>query len=299
MKSVILAVTAAPRTGFLALLPEPDKLVQMAYRVGLTVAGAFIVQRLLFLLASRVEKVVHRTGGEDEASQQRARTLNLVIRNVVTTLVIAGALIRILAVLGWNIQPLLAGAGIFGVAVGFGAQSLVRDVIIGIFILTENMYSVGDLIEVDGKPATVENITLRVTTLRDFNGYVHFVPNGEMRTVTNRSRGWQRLAVDVPVATGDDFDSALDVCRGVAKEMNDDPVWRARLMDPIDVWGVEALTSSEATLRMVLRAHPGPDAPEVSRELRRRVHAALAHAGHRFSASREILLAPGAQPARS
>jgi len=285
-----LTVILETRTGLSALLPEPDKLVQIAYRVGITLAVAFIVQRLLFLLASHIENVIRHTGGNDEAARQRARTLKLVMRRASTTLLTITVVIRILAVLGWNIQPVLAGAGILGLAVGFGGQTLVRDVISGIFILGENMYSVGDLIEVDGKPATVENITLRVTVLRDFNGYVHFVPNGEMKTVTNRSRGWQRLAVDVPVATGDDFDAALEVCRKVAGEMNDDPVWRARLMDPIDVWGVEALTSSEATLRLVLRAQPGPDAPEVSRELRRRLHAALAKAGHRFSASREVLL---------
>jgi small-conductance mechanosensitive channel len=285
-----LAVILETRTGLSALLPEPDKLVQIAYRIGITLAVGFIVRWLLFLLASRIENVIRHTSGNDEAARQRARTLKLVMRRASTTLVTISVVIRILAVLGWNIQPVLAGAGIIGLAVGFGGQTLVRDVISGIFILGENMYSVGDLIEVDGKPATVENITLRVTVLRDFNGYVHFVPNGEMKTVTNRSRGWQRLAVDVPVATGDDFDAALEVCRKVAAQLNDEPVWRARLMDPIDVWGVEALTSTEATLRLVLRAQPGPDAPEVSRELRRRLHAALARAGHRFSASREVLL---------
>ena len=293
------AVILETRNGWRALLPETDKLAQMAYRIGLTLAVAFVVQRLLFLAAARIERVVLRAGGDSEAARQRARTLNLVIRNVVTTLVIAGAFIRVLAVLGWNIQPLLAGAGIFGVALGFGAQTLVRDIIAGVFILTENMFSVGDLIEIDGKPATVESITLRITTLRDFNGYVHFVPNGEMKTVTNRSRGWQRLAVDVPVATGADFDAAIGICRQVAKEMNEDPAWRARLMDPIEVWGIESLTPTDATLRLVLRAHPGPDAPEVSRELRRRVHSALARAGHRFSAGRELVLSPGAQPART
>jgi small conductance mechanosensitive channel len=105
---------------------------------------------------------------------------------------------------------LLAGAGIVGLAVGFGAQTLVRDVIAGVFILLENQFAVGDIIEIAGKPATVEAVTVRSTTLRDYNGYVHFVPNGEMKIVTNRSRGWNRVFIDVVVAGDQDADRALE-----------------------------------------------------------------------------------------
>jgi small conductance mechanosensitive channel len=185
------------------------------------------------------------------------------------------------------------------VALGFGAQTLVRDVIAGFFILAEDQFSVGDLIEINGRAATVEAITLRSTTLRDFNGYVHFVPNGEMKIVTNRSRGWQRLAVDVPVATGADLDSALAACRKVTDAMNADPHWRERLMDPIDLWGIESLGPTETVIRLVLRAKPGPDAPEVSRELRRRLHAALTSAGHRYRSAREVVITPDDDAART
>ncbi len=295
MLTALPALTpVAARAGWRALLPETELLVQVGERIALTLVAGFLLQRLLFLVVARIGRVMSRAGGQSEAAQQRARTVTLVLRNFVTTLVVAGVLVHVLELLGWDVKPLLAGAGIVGVALGFGAQTLVRDVIAGIFILVEDQYSVGDLIEIDGKVATVEAITLRSSKLRDFNGYVHFVPNGELKTVTNRSRGWQRLAVDVPVASGGDLDAALAVCRREVEAMNADPAWRARLMDPIDVWGVESLGPSEATIRLVLRARPGPDAPEVSRELRRRVHHALATQGHRFSAGRELVLAPGA-----
>jgi small conductance mechanosensitive channel len=291
-------VLATAHKGWRALLPETEKLVEVGERVVLTLIAGFLLQRLGFLVVARVGRLMSRAGGDSEAAQQRARTVTLVLRNFVTTLVVAGVVVHVLELLGWDVKPLLAGAGIVGVALGFGAQTLVRDVIAGIFILAEDQYSVGDLIEIDGKVATVEAITLRASKLRDFNGYVHFVPNGELKTVTNRSRGWQRLAVDVPVASGGDLDAALAVCRREAEVMNADPAWRARLIDPIDVWGVESLGPSEATIRLVLRARPGPDAAEVSRELRRRVHTALAAEGHRFSAGRELVLAPGTTGSR-
>jgi small conductance mechanosensitive channel len=284
-------ILATARSRGLALIPETEKLLEMGARIALTLVVAFVGQRLLFLLTDRVARVIRRGGGDSEAVQQRARTVTLVLRNIVTTLVAVGALVHILDVLGWDVKPLLAGAGIVGVALGFGAQTLVRDVIAGIFILAEDQYSVGDLIEVNGRIATVEAITLRITTLRDFNGYVHFVPNGELKMVTNRSRGWQRLAVDVPIAIGGDLDAAIEVCRQVAAGLNADPAWRPRLLDPIEVWGIESLGPAEATLRMVLRTRPGPDGPELSRELRRRAHDALAAAGHRFSTGRELTLA--------
>lgn len=290
--AAFLLATRAPRTGWAAFLPETEKLAEASGRILLTLVAAFVAQRLLFLLVGRIEKVVRRAGHESEASRQRASTVGQVLRNFITTLVGLGAIIHVLAILGWDVAPILAGAGILGVALGFGAQTLVRDLIAGFFILSEDQFSVGDLIEINGKAATVEAITLRATTLRDFNGYVHFVPNGEMKVVTNRSRGWQRLAIDVPVATGADLDSALDACHRVADAMNADPKWRERLMDPIDLWGIESLGPTETVIRLVLRAKPGPDAPETSRELRRRLHAALTAAGHRYRSAREVVITP-------
>jgi small-conductance mechanosensitive channel len=274
------------------LLPESEKLLDSAVRIGLTVVVGFLIQRLLFLLAGRVETWIVRADRQHAHAQQRARTLGLILRNLCTVLVAGAVIIHSLAVLGWDVQPLLAGAGILGVALGFGAQTLVRDVIAGIFILAEDQFAVGDLIEVNGKAATVEVLTVRSTTLRDFNGHLHFVPNGELKIVVNRSRGWSRLAVDVPIAADQDVERGLDVCEKVAAAMNDDDAWRPRLLDPVEVWGVEGLTGAEALVRLVVRARPGADAPEAARELRRRIVRGLAAAGVRMAAQREISIHP-------
>src|SRR5258705_11891344 len=135
-------------------------------------------------------------------------------------LIVSGALIHILDLLGWDVKPLLAGGGLLGVALGFVARTLVRDVLAGFFNLVEKQFSVGDLIEINGNAATVEDLTVRCTRLRDFNGFVHFVPNGEMKIVTNRSRGWTRIAVDTPIAAEGNIDQALPVCRDVVAAMN-------------------------------------------------------------------------------
>jgi moderate conductance mechanosensitive channel len=274
------------------LLPEPELLADMGIRVVIIFLLAFLGQRLLYLAIGRAEKFMISAGHGEVPAAARARTLGETLRRLTTVLVYAVAALQSLAVLGWDVRPLLAGAGVVGVALGFGAQTLVRDLIAGIFILSENQYSVGDVIEIDGKPAAVEALSLRSTTLRDFNGYVHFVPNGELKTVTNRSRGWTRLAVDAPVGADQSLERALEACRRVVEAMNLDPEWKSRLLDPIELWGVESLTGAEAQIRMVVRARPGADAPEAARELRLRVHRSLSETGIRTTHSREIAITP-------
>lgn len=270
------------------LLPESDTLLDMGIRVGLAIVFGFLVQRLLFLLVGRGQKWIERVGSGTQHARQRAKTVGHILRNLMTTVVVAGVLLYVLEVLGWDARPFLATAGIAGVALGFGAQTLVRDVIAGMFILFEDQFGVGDLIEVNGKAATVEVLTVRSTTLRDFHGYLHFIPNGEMKIVVNRSRGWNRLAVDVPVAADEDADRALDLCRRVAEAMNAEPEWRARMLDDLQVWGLESLGSQELSIRLVVRAMPGSDAHEVARELRRRLHRAMIENGLRLGIHRDI-----------
>lgn len=274
------------------ILPETEKLADLGVRIALTVLFAFLLQRALFLAVERVEHWMTRAGQESEQARQRSHTLGQIFRNLITVIVAVGTLIQVLGILGWDVKPLLAGAGILGVALGFGAQTLVRDVIAGVFILAENQFSVGDLIEIDGKTATVESLTVRATVLRDFNGFVHHVPNGEMKVVVNRSRGWNRLAVDAPVAASEDVDRALALCRRAVEALNADPTWRERLLEPAELWGVESLGAQENQVRMVLRARAGGATYEAARELRRRVHQALTTAGVRTSTSREVSIRP-------
>jgi len=278
------------------ILPESDVLLEMGVRIGLTLAGGFILVQLMFLLVRRMESWIRRLGHGSEQAKRRAATVGSIVRNLIVGIVAAGVVIHCLEIVGWDVKPLLAGAGVLGVALGFGAQTLVRDMIAGLFIIAQDQFGVGDLIEVNGRIGTVEQLSVRATTLRDFNGYLLFVPNGEMKIVINRSRGWNRIAVDVPVAAGADLDRALDECRTVVARMNADAAWRERLLDPIDVWGVETLGPNEVLIRMVVRAHPGGDAPEAARELRRRIHAALAEANIRTTLPREAPAPPARAP---
>jgi small conductance mechanosensitive channel len=265
-------------------LPAGEKLLDMTVRIAFTVVVVFGVQRLLFLVVSRFERLVKRSGARDGVrSESRARTLGQVFRSLITALGVTAVIIESLAVLGWDVRPLLAGAGLVGVALGFGAQSLVRDWISGIFILLENQFAVGDLIEVGGVAATVEEITVRSTTLRDGNGFVHFVPNGEMRIVINRSRGWNRAHADVPFHAGEDAERVLEICREVVAAVNHDPEWSARMLEPAQVLGIESMAGGEARVRIEARTLPGADAANLAREIRRRALHAFHDAGIRHA----------------
>ena len=262
-----------------ALLPPTERLGEIGLRIAITAIVAILVVRLAYLVIGRAQRLVAQAGGGGGHAVQRARTLGGTARSLATVVIVAGAAIHALEILGWNVGPLLAGAGVLGLAIGFGAQTLVRDVIAGLFILAEDQYAIGDVIEINGVPATVEDIAVRATTLRDGNGYVHFVPNGEIRSVTNRSRGWNRASVEVVLPPEEDPDRALGLCRGVVTAFNAEPAWRDRLLDAAEVWGIESLARDGVRVRLAARALPGADAAAVERELCRRVLAALIQAG--------------------
>ena len=279
-----------------SLVPPTERLGEIGLRLLITAVVAFALVRLLYLIAGRIERFIERARVGDAHATQRARTLGGIMRSVIKTVVGVGAFIHVLEILGWNVAPLLAGAGVVGVAFGFGAQTVVRDIIAGMFILAEDQFAVGDVIEINGSPATVEDIAVRATTLRDGNGYVHFVPNGEIRTVTNRSRGWNRAVADVTIATDADSDRALEICRAVVNAFNADPPWRDRLLDPAEVWGIESLTDDGVRLRISARTRPGIDSAVTARELRRRLHRALMEADIALGPRRESHAPPKANP---
>ena len=274
----------------LHLIPESEKLAELGIRLALTLGGAFLLLQLARLLVGRARHWMVRAGHDRPGSEQRAKTIGQTLSSLLTTLIWAGAGIHALAILGWDVKPLLAGAGILGVALGFGAQTLVRDVIAGCFILIENQFAVGELVEVAGQPALVEAVTLRCTRLRSFNGFVHYMPNGEFKMITNCSRDWNRLTVDLPVGANEDLGRALQLCRGVVDGLNAEPAWRERMIEPAELWGVESLAGAEVQLRMVVRSRPGADAFQVARELRLRSHDALVAGNIRTGTNREIAI---------
>jgi moderate conductance mechanosensitive channel len=209
---------------------------------------------------------------------QRAESIGALLRSTTTVVIWAIAILSILDVLGLPLGPLLAGAGIVGIAVGFGAQNLVRDFLSGVFMLLEDQFGVGDIIDAGEATGVVEGISLRTTRLRDIGGTVWHIPNGEILRVGNLSQEWARAVLDVEVGYGADVDEAAATIGAVAAAFAEDEEWRATVLEEPEVWGVEAFGPSGLAIRLVVKTTPF-DRWNVMRELRRRIKIALDEAG--------------------
>ena len=210
--------------------------------------------------------------------EARAETVSTVMHSIVNAVVAATALLLILGELNINLGPLIAGAGVVGLAVGFGAQTLVRDMVAGFFVLVEDQYGVGDWVDVGEAVGTVERVTLRSTQLRDTAGTVWHIPNGVVQRVGNTSQRRMKAIVDITVEPNADVPSARAAVSEAAAQLADDPDWSGRVFGPADEQGVFSLTPTGLTLRVVLECAPGAQWA-VERELRQRVHRALGDAG--------------------
>jgi hypothetical protein len=210
----------------------------------------------------------------DERRHQRVRALGSILRSAASVTVFAIAGVVVLGDLGINLAPLLASAGVVGVAIGFGAQNLVRDYLSGIFMLLEDQYGVGDVITVGDATGTVETVTLRITRMRDVNGIVWHVRNGAIEKVGNESQGWARAVIDFPVPYAADLATIRSVLSDTALSLWNEPAWRAVMLEEPEVWGAQEVSSSEVTMRIVVKTAPLRQW-EVEREMRVRVKAAL------------------------
>ena len=239
---------------------------------------AWLAYRVVALAARRIELEVD--DGDDSVTtlrERRGQTISQLLRSVGRVLIIAIALLLTFNVF-IDIGPILAGAGILGLAVSFGAQSLVKDVISGFFILFENQFAIGDVIEAGGKTGVVEKMTLRVVVLRDLKGAMHIVPNSEIKVVSNMTRGWSRAVVDVGVTYEEDVDRALAVVRDEAAQFSTDKVWGSQLDGPVEVPGIESLADSAVVIRSLIRTQPGSQWT-AAREYRRRLKKRLDREG--------------------
>ncbi len=217
--------------------------------------------------------------GDSVRAEARAETIGLVLRSIVVAIVWSIAGLMILGQLNIDLAPLIAGAGIGGIALGFGAQSIVKDFLSGLFMLIEDQYGVGDVIDVGDATGTVENVSLRSTTIRDVFGTVWHVPNGEIARVGNYSQLWSRALIDVEVAYDVDLRFAQGVIQRVADEFWNDPEWGGdELMERPEVWGIQNLGASGIAIRLVVKTEPSMQW-SVERELRLRVKEALDVAG--------------------
>jgi small conductance mechanosensitive channel len=272
------------------MLRNDDYLYELLRKIGLSRLGAQTGQyfvKIALILAIAV--VASRVGGafarrfvnslgtrsalyiESPRAEQRIRTIGGVVASLVRIAVWVLAAIYVFDLLGFNLGPLLAGASIIGIALGFGAQTLVRDFLSGFFILVEDQYGVGDVVTVTEKVSgTIEEVNLRVTRLRGVDGTVWYVPNGEIRTVGNAAKDWARALVDIVLPYAADSATALSAIAEEAQAFAEDPAWTDVVLEPPEVWGVETVAAEGVTVRVAAKTAPTQN-HVVARALRGRI----------------------------
>jgi moderate conductance mechanosensitive channel len=228
---------------------------------------------------------------------QRAMTIGSVLKSVITIVLIAVIATMMLSEIGVNIAPIIASAGIIGIALGFGAQSLVRDFLSGIFMIFEDQYGVGDVVDVGEATGTIEAVTLRVTRLRDLNGTVWYVPNGEILRVGNMSQNWSRAVVDVSVGYGEDLARVKRVLAEVAHDLWEDDDFKDLIIEEPEITGVEMLAADSVNLRVLIKTRP-MEQWAVAREMRQRIKARFDHEGIEIPFAQRVVWHRDAQPPR-
>jgi small-conductance mechanosensitive channel len=246
-------------------------LVTSGLQIAFILVGAFIIIRILRFSINRINRFFEDDDPTTRSEREkRAETLTRILGNMASIIVWVFAGMMILKELGVEIGPILAGAGIAGLAVGFGAQSLVKDFLNGIFIVIENEYRVGDVVSIADRAGLVEKISLRTTVLRDLEGKVHVVPNGQITVVTNMTKEWSRFMIDVGVAYKESVDHVMEVLAAVGKEMQEDRKFGSLILEPLTILGVDSFGDSSVNIRVMFTTQPLQQWT-VGREFRRRI----------------------------
>lgn len=270
-----------------------DWFVAKPLTIGIVLLLAFVATALLTRAIRKFVRRVEMTAGVASSARvsKRAETIGLVLRSVVRIgiAVIAGS--TILGELGVNLGPLIAGAGIAGVALGFGAQSLVKDFLSGMFMLIEDQFGVGDVIDAGDAVGTVEAVSLRTTRIRSVDGTLWHVPNGTISRVGNKSQEWSRALLDVEVAYGVDLDRAQQAIKDAADSVWNDPEYKESVLEEPEVWGVEKLDATGVAIRLVVKTKPA-DQWRVLRALRQRINQSFNDAGIATPGSQGVWIQP-------
>ncbi len=246
-------------------------------RIALILTLAIFAQSLIQRLVPRFRELI-ASRQENSEGAQRVRTLSRVLRYALMVAVTIVAALLILGEFGISVAPLLGAAGVAGIAIGFGAQSLVKDYFTGFFLLLENQIRIGDIIETGGKTGAVEEVTLRYVRLRDYSGNVHYIPNGQITIVTNMSLGYAYAVIDLGVAYGEQVDTVIALMRRVGEEMQNDALYGPKIFDPLEIAGVDQWADSAVVIRCRFRVHPN-EQWSVRREYLRRAKQAFDQAG--------------------
>ncbi len=261
----------------------------LGYAIRKVVAAAINRARVHADSTKRADRLwAQATGMANERFRQRAETLGSLLGSIATFVIALVAILTIMGAIGLPLAPVLASAGVGGVALGFGAQSIVKDLLSGIFMIVEDQFGVGDVITVNDVTGTVEEVSLRITRIRDASGMVWHIRNGEIVKVGNLTQGWSTAIIDIPVAYDEDPEKVVGILRDVVTAVDADEMWSEHLIEEPNVVGVESISGGTMTVRIIAKCganqHWG-----VQREIRERAKVALDAAGVRGPA-----IVPGA-----
>lgn len=284
-----VASAAAPETSELGQILRqfdiPDYLqvwLEPAIRLLLVLVIWYLLHKLVSLLVRRLEtRLLNTTDLKTESqfdARKRVGTLVSLLKQVINIFLFVILALVLLMQLGVQVGPLIAGAGIIGVAVGFGAQYLVRDIITGFFMVLENQIRVGDVVTINGTAGLVEVLSLRTIVLRDGTGTVHVFPHGTVTTLSNSTRDWSAYIYNVQVAYKEDPDRVIEAIREVFAELREDPAIGTKVIADVEIWGVDKLDGSAMTIQGRIKTRPGMQA-DVGRAFLRRLKAVLIERG--------------------
>ncbi|MCK4355146.1 mechanosensitive ion channel family protein [Candidatus Parcubacteria bacterium] len=244
--------------------------------IAILIGAGIFIRIIKIFIEKAIRKLIKpdQVAKDPEAEKKREDTLIRIFNSTVSVLIWAVAFMMILSEFGINAGPLIAGAGVMGIAIGFGAQYMIRDFLAGLFIMLENQYRVGDVIEIAGIGGKVEDITLRKTVLRDIDGAVHHVPNGEIKVASNKAQEFSRVHLKIGVAYKEDIDRVSSVLNQVCKEMAEDEQWKDSITKTPEVLGIDDFAESSVVIKVLGETLPLKQW-EVARELRKRIKIAF------------------------
>lgn len=254
--------------------PEGFTAARKGFKIFAILAAAFIIVRFARVWIYQGFERVRGEADLTDSTKKRIDTLGTVATNASTILIGVVVALMLISEFGIDIKAILVGAGVFGVALGFGAQNIVRDFLGGFFIILENQYSVGDVVSIGGSAGLVQAINLRTTVLRDLEGKVHVIPNGEIKIVTNLTKEWAACVLTIGVAYKEDVDHVIEVLKRVGDEFYDDEEFRPMLLEKLDVLGVEGFGDSAVMIKVLFKTKPIKQWT-VGREFRRRIKKAF------------------------
>lgn len=276
----IMALLLVLEFAGIGVAPVKNWFLQHGPRVSLIVVLAIVA---IFVLDQIIPRIITRsvskgTGELEEEAKKRADTLGRVLLTAAQGVVLFAAIFMLLSEIGIDIAPILAGVGVAGIAIGFGAQNLVRDILAGLFVILENQYRVGDVVKIADISGLVEDINLRRTVLRDLDGIVHFVPNGEVKVASNFTKQWSRVNLNISVAYGEDLDKCIAVLNRVGRELAEDPAWAPDILKPPQVLRVDNLGDSGIDIKILGDTKPIRQW-DIMGELRKRIKKAFDEEG--------------------